>query len=181
MNKGMPMRDVRKCTGIITGAMIVLATASHPSRRAPPKRPDAGMRKRCSPPMIIFVMKGATSSMNPIIPTKQTITALINDAMKIPVFLVFSSSVMDFVSAIISKSRDFSSSKGMQNKMVKTTIPIPVHDALSKLPDIQNIASLAATTLVNNSNSGVRIENKKRNAIPIRTAASGEAPRFTNL
>ncbi len=151
-------------TGRITGAIIVLATMSQMSKKAPPKRPAAGIKNLLSPPIIMRHMCGTTRPTNPMVPVKHTMPAVNNDEvinMNIRVRSTLTPRLFARSSPtpITLRSQDFQISgitqimntvgtgpgSGIVVSPSVTWTTSSSHDALLRLPTIQKYASLTAS------------------------------------
>ena len=78
--RGAPKNEVMAPTGRTTGEMMVRAKVSEMRRRAAPVTAEAGMRKRWSVPMMRRIIWGAMRPMKPMMPMKETETAVMREA-----------------------------------------------------------------------------------------------------
>ena len=76
-------------TGISVGAMIVRATVSQRTRKLAPKKIDAGNNSLKSGPTIRRIMCGTISPTNPIGPLTATTVPVSREAIKKPIFWIF--------------------------------------------------------------------------------------------
>ncbi len=144
------MKAVIIPTGIMVGAMTILAIRSIPIRKAAPKTPDAGITNLLSPPIIMRVICGATNPTNPIVPVKHIIPAAASDATIITEILVRSTFTprlfaVSSPAPITLRSHAFIKSSGLQHtSMIAREASLP-HEPLPRLPIIQIAASFSAS------------------------------------
>ena len=142
MNIGAPMIEVMAPTGRFVPSISSLESKSQSMSESDPTKADIGMRKRLSLPNRRFIILGITSPMNPIMPTKETHTAVISEAKMSPENLVSSTLTPRLLATSSPSSIAFSpgARKKKATRLTMTTTPMmPIWPKLARVrsPNVQ--------------------------------------------